>query len=425
VEALYSEAPGGPGVDDLAGEYRRVRALTEALVDGLSDADLTVQSMADASPAKWHLAHTTWFFETFVLRDRDPGRSPFHPAFPYLFNSYYESEGARQPRPLRGMLTRPTAGEVLDYRRHVDGAMLSLLERVCDPALRERIVLGLNHEQQHQELMVTDLLHLFAQNPLRPAFASGEGPAAGERPAAQRWIAQQGGIRRIGAGDEGFAFDCERPRHDTLLRPYRLASRTVTNGEWMAFIEDGGYRTPTLWLSDGWTTVQQQGWEAPLYWERHDGEWWTMTPHGLRPVDPAAPVTHVSYYEADAFAQWAGARLPTEAEWECAAADESVDGNLLESGRLSPRPAPDVADGIAAMFGDVWEWTASPYVGYPGYRAPAGAIGEYNGKFMCGQFVLRGGSCATPRGHVRPSYRNFFYPHQRWQFTGVRLAADG
>ncbi|MBW6526325.1 ergothioneine biosynthesis protein EgtB [Sphingomonas sp. RHCKR7] len=409
------------GGEPLAERYGRVRALSEALVAPLSDADATVQSMDDASPAKWHLAHTTWFFETFVLRDHVAGYQRHDERFPFLFNSYYEAEGRRHARARRGMITRPTLDEVRGYRAAVDRALLAALPRLPVTA-RELIALGCHHEEQHQELLVTDMLHLFGENPLEPAIwpAARKVPVA--MPAPIGWIERGEGVVEIGHGGEGFAFDCEGPRHCALLAPHALADRTVTNDEWAAFVADGGYRDPRWWLADGWAWVQREGVDAPLYWEQRDGVWTRLGLDGRRALDPAAPVTHVSFYEADAYASWAGARLPTEFEWEAAAASyDPAGGNQLDrAGALEPRPAGDGP----AFFGDVWEWTGSAYRPYPGFRPVAGAVGEYNGKFMSGQFVLRGGSCATPRGHVRASYRNFFYPHQRWQFTGVRLAKD-
>lgn len=418
-------APSAPGRSDLAARLRDVRQRTIALVDGLSDADATVQSMPDASPAKWHLGHTTWFFEALVLRPGLPGYRVFDDRYAFLFNSYYDSVGPRQPRPRRGMLTRPGLDEVRRYRAHVDDALAGLLDGDVDGDLLSVIETGIHHEQQHQELLLTDILHLFAQNPLRPAYrAPGPIPARDLAPPVD-WIAFDGGLETAGAaGDGRFAFDNEKPRHQVFLHPYRLASSCATNGDWMAFIADGGYRDPLLWLSDGWATVQAEGWDAPLYWEDRDGEWWSMTLRGAQPVDPAAPVCHVSLFEADAFARWAGKRLPTEFEWERAARDIAVAGNFADSGRLRPAPA-EQGDRLAQMFGDVWEWTVSAYAPYPGFRATDGAGGEYNGKFMSGQNVLRGGSCATPEGHVRATYRNFFYPAQRWQFSGLRLAEDG
>lgn len=406
---------------ELADRFAQVRTLTEALTAPLSDADATVQSMDDASPAKWHLAHTSWFFETFVLRDHVPGYVAHDDRFAFLFNSYYEAEGKRHARARRGMITRPSLVEILAYREAVTNGVLAALDRLPEAA-RELVALGCHHEEQHQELLLTDILHLFAQNPCEPAIWPGTRKQPVGMPPALRWIERDEAVVEIGHGGDGFAFDCEGPRHRALIHAHAIADRTVTNGEWQAFIDDGGYRDPRHWLSDGWAWVQAESIEAPLYWERRDGVWTRFGLDGRQPVDPAAPVTHVSLFEADAYAGWAGARLPTEFEWEAAAAaDDPRGGNLLDAaGPVEPRPA----QGGPAWFGDVWEWTGSAYRPYPGFRPEAGAVGEYNGKFMSGQFVLKGGSCATPRGHVRACYRNFFYPHQRWQFTGVRLAKD-
>lgn len=412
--------------DGLAERFRRVRATSVGLAGGLSPEDQVVQSMPDASPVKWHLAHTTWFFETFLLIPNLPSYRPFDPAFGYLFNSYYEAIGARHPRPRRGLLTRPGVAEVAAYRDHVDAAMLTLLDRPEAEPLAPLVTLGLAHEEQHQELILMDLLHLLSCNPLAPAYRPHR-PAPRAAVGEGRWIAVDGGIIAIGHDPEnGFAFDNEGPRHEVLLRPFRLFSRPVTNGEWRAFVEDGGYRTPTLWLSDGWATVNAEGWEAPAYWRRRDDGWAEFTLLGELPLEEDAPVCHVSCYEADAFARWAGKRLPTEAEWEAAARGLPAAGNTLGTGFLRPVPSASPAglDRPSQMFGDVWEWTASSYSAYPGFRPAAGAVGEYNGKFMANQYVLRGGCCATPDGHVRATYRNFFYPHQRWMFSGVRLAED-
>ncbi|WP_294279951.1 ergothioneine biosynthesis protein EgtB [uncultured Sphingomonas sp.] len=416
----YPTAASTPA-DHLASRYHAVRALTLALAEPLSDADASVQSMPDASPAKWHMAHTTWFFETFVLRDHVPGYTLHDPRFPFLFNSYYEAEGKRHARHRRGMITRPTLDEVRAYRAHVDAALLAALPDLPETA-RELVALGCHHEEQHQELFVTDILHLFSENPLEPALFAPEPKAPVAMPGPIGWIEGPAGIVEVGHDGQGFAFDCEGPRHQALLHPHAIADRTVTNAEWMTFIEDGGYRDPRLWLSDGWAWVKGEGIAAPLYWEERDGGWTRFGLDGRRAIDPAAPVTHVSFYEADAFATWAGARLPSEFEWEAAAAaHDASGGNQLDgAGAIEPRPSP----GGPAFFGDVWEWTGSAYRPYPGFHPVEGAVGEYNGKFMNGQFVLRGGSCATPRGHARACYRNFFYPHQRWQFTGVRLAKD-
>jgi len=410
-----------PSPEALSARFEAVRDLSVALVAPLSDADATVQSMEDASPAKWHLAHTTWFFETFVLRDFVRGYQRFDERFPFLFNSYYEAEGKRHSRTRRGMVTRPTLAEVLAYRAHVDAEIVAALPALPHDA-RELVRLGCHHEEQHQELLLTDILHLMSENPLEPAIWPGARKVPVEMPGPVGWIEQAGGVVEIGHDDPHFAFDSEGPRHKSLLTPHAIADRTVTNGEWAAFIADGGYAEPRHWLSDGWVWVKAEGITAPLYWEQQDGMWTRFGLDGRRPIDPAAPVTHVSLYEADAYATWAGARLPTEFEWEAAAAHHDAgSGNQLDhAGPVEPRPS----TGGPAFFGDVWEWTGSAFRPYPGFRAVEGAVGEYNGKFMSGQFVLRGGSCATPRGHARASYRNFFYPHQRWQFTGVRLAKD-
>lgn len=407
--------------DPLGQRFADVRALSVALAAPLTDADATVQSMPDASPAKWHLAHTSWFFETFVLRDHVPGYRPFDPRFAYLFNSYYEAEGARHARTARGMLSRPSLDEVLAYRAHVDSVLAQALLTLGAPALA-LVELGLNHEQQHQELLLTDALHLFAQNPLEPAMWAPAAKVPVAMPGPIGWMEGPAGLVEIGHDGQGFAFDCEGPRHSVWLAPHALANRTMTNAEWIAFVEDGGYREPRHWLSEGWAWVTRERIAAPLYWEKRDGAWTRFGLDGRRALDPAAPVTRVSFYEADAYASWAGARLPTEAEWEAAACrHDPLGGNQLDGpGPAEPRPSA----GGPAFFGDVWEWTGSAFRPHPGFCAAAGAVGEYNGKFMSGQFVLRGGSCVTPRGHLRASYRNFFAAHQRWQFTGVRLAKD-
>ena len=404
--------------------YRHVRDATLRLVDGLGDADMTPQSAEFASPAKWHLAHTTWFFEQFVLAAHGTGYRRFDERFGFLFNSYYNAVGARHERPRRGLLTRPTLQDVLAYRAHVDHAMADFLGSRVPDAVGDLIELGLHHEQQHQELILTDLLHLFAQNPLRPAVRATLPAVASGTPSAPAWVEFAGGNVEVGHAGAGFAFDNEAPRHVVALRPFRLASRAVTNREWLAFVEAGGYADPALWLSDGWDAVQAQRWQAPLYWETaDDGTRLQMTLAGLQPLALDAPVSHVSFFEADAYARWAGKRLPTEFEWELAARDLPVEGNFVEQGAGRPRPAA-AGSGLRQMFGDVWEWTASPYVAYPGFRTAPGAVGEYNGKFMNGQYVLRGGSCASPRSHLRATYRNFFQPGQRWQFSGLRLAED-
>jgi ergothioneine biosynthesis protein EgtB len=404
--------------------YREVRAATVALALPLSDADATVQSMPDASPAKWHLAHTTWFFESMVLTADSLNYKAFDERFNFLFNSYYESVGARQPRPLRGLLTRPTLAEVLAYRAYVDSAIAQLLQRSPAERVLKVVELGCQHEQQHQELLLTDILHLFAQNPLRPAYRESVPLPVELIDKSQTYRSFPGGLVEIGHQGPSFAFDCEGPRHTVRIEPYRLSDRLVTNGEWAGFMADGGYRNPLLWLSDGWATVRSEGWSAPLYWEERDGEFWSMTLRGAQPIDPDAPVTQISYFEADAFATWASRRLPTEAEWEAAAQSVAVAGNFVNSGRLRPRPAPPRTGELRQMFGDAWEWTRSAFLPYPRFRPMEGALGEYNGKFMSGQFVLRGGSCVTPEDHVRATYRNFFAPNARWQFSGLRLAED-
>lgn len=403
-----------------------IRQVTSALAAPLSAEDCAIQSMTDASPVKWHLAHTTWFFETFVLAPYQPGYRPIEPAYRTLFNSYYHAVGDRHPRPERGMLSRPGLEQVLAYRDYVDEAMLQLLAAQRSlPEFDALIELGLHHEQQHQELILTDVKHLLSRNPLKPAYQK-QWPLTPIRARERRWISFEAGVREVGHAGPDFCFDNETPRHRVWLNAFQIASHPVTHGDFMAFIDDGGYRRPELWLSAGWDAVTARDWQAPQYWERRDGCWYSFTLHGEAPVDPHTPICHVSFYEADAFARWANERLPTEAEWEVAARGASLAGNFMESGALHPlalREAP--ADGtLAQAFGDVWEWTRSDYGPYPGFRCAAGAVGEYNGKFMSGQYVLRGGSCATPASHIRASYRNFFPPDARWQFSGMRLARD-
>ena len=408
--------------EDLAQRLFETRRHSLDLAEPLSPEDQVVQPNDDASPTKWHLAHVTWFFETFLLKPHLAGYSIFDERFPFCFNSYYEAEGARQPRGARGLLTRPRHDEMIAYRAHVDRGLRALCASpvIGDPAVRALLDVGINHEQQHQELLLTDVLSLFDSQPLRPAYDP-TAPSPGGDVLPTRFIPFEGGIHAIGHADDGFSFDNEGPRHDALLQPFALADRLVTNAEWLGFIEGGGYRDAALWLADGWAAVKVGGWAAPLYWEARDGGWLQMGLHGLRPVDDAAPVCNISYYEADAYARWAGHRLPTEFEWEHAA---------VVLGETSRRDAPRMlyptaaTDGDRQIFGQVWQWTQSAYLPYPRYRAAPGAIGEYNGKFMVGQQVLRGSSCATPPGHERVTYRNFFYPHQRWQFTGLRLASD-
>lgn len=411
----------------LSDRYQQVRQLSEQICQPLAIEDYVIQSMPDVSPPKWHLAHTSWFFETFLLMPYLTGYEVFHPQFGYLFNSYYEAIGSRHPRPQRGLLARPTVEQIYQYRAYVDAAMRSLLAEQADhPELQQLILLGLHHEQQHQELLLTDIKHIFALNPLRPAYRTDlpfiQRPS--QAPVMQEhWLDYPGGLYSIGDMGSEFAFDNEAPRHPVYLQDYWLAARLVTNGEYLEFIEAGGYRQSEYWLSEGWATVQTQQWQAPLYWEKIEGQWWVMTLAGLQPVNLDEPVCHVSLYEADAFATWAGKRLPTEAEWEVAAAQVPIKGNLLETGELHPRSTQGLTR-PDQLFGDVWEWTQSAYLPYPGFRAAAGAIGEYNGKFMCNQMVLRGGSCVTPPGHIRTTYRNFFPASTRWQFSGIRLAAS-
>jgi ergothioneine biosynthesis protein EgtB len=390
-------------------DYRPVRALTERLAAPLGPEDQTVQSMPDASPTKWHRAHTTWFFEEFVLAALSPDYKVFHDGYTYLFNSYYEAVGPRHPRPERGLITRPGAAEVAEYRAYVDAAMVDLLDAGAHEGAAGLVVLGLHHEQQHQELLVMDIQHALSRNPLAPSygFLPWQAAAARRDPPVRRWIGHDGGIVGVGHDGTGFAFDNESPRHDEVLRPFELSASLVTNAELLAFMADGGYERPDLWMSEGWALVQTQGWRAPEYWQERDGSWWTFSLAGMQPVAGDEAVVHVSWFEADAFARWAGARLPREGEWEALA------------------PEPDEPEAIGqGFYGTVWQWTASPYAAYPGFAPPAGAIGEYNGKFMVNQQVLRGSCRATPPGHARRTYRNFFPPHARWMFAGVRLARD-
>jgi len=407
--------------------YHRVRSFSETICRPLATEDYVVQSMEDVSPPKWNLAHTSWFFETFLLKPFLKGYREFHPQFGFLFNSYYEAIGERHPRPRRGLLSRPTVEQVYSYRAHVDAAMRELLES-ANEATSERIVplleLGLNHEQQHQELMLTDLKNILSINPLRPVYSERECEGS-SAPAPLEWVEHRGGIVEIGYHGAGFSFDNEAPRHEALVQPHRLASRPTTNGEYLEFIGDGGYRRPELWLSEGWNAVQENDWQAPLYWEHSDGRWTTFTLAGMQPLRKDEPVCHVSFFEADAYAAWAGKSLPSEFEWEAAAAEHPCEGVFADSLRFHPAPASLDGPRLLQLFGDVWEWTENQYRPYPGFRAAPGAVGEYNGKFMCNQFVLRGGSCATPEGHIRSSYRNFFPAQARWQFSGIRLAERG
>jgi ergothioneine biosynthesis protein EgtB len=439
TSARATTTPAEDG-NDLRTRYHRVRGFTEELAEPLSPEDQTVQTMPDVSPTKWHRAHTTWFFETFVLAPYQRGYTEFDPAYAFLFNSYYETVGPRHSRPQRGLLSRPGVAEIGRYRGQVDDFMDQLLVAGgTDQAARvtELVELGLHHEQQHQELLLMDIKHVLAVNPLRPAYRAFERPRAVEAgPDGPAWIEHAGGVVSVGYAGDGFSFDNETPRHDVLLSPFAIRSSLVTAGDWLAFITEGGYREPTLWMSDGWATVQAQEWEAPEYWSRADDGWLVQTLAGPRPVDPDEPVCHISWYEADAFARWAGCRLPTEAEWEVVAATRAhppavVAGEVPSAAGLDHaglagsglHPAPP-APGDEQWFGAVWQWTASPYGPYPGFQPAAGAVGEYNGKFMVNQQVLRGGACVTPEGHSRPSYRNFFPPAARWPFCGLRLAVD-
>ncbi len=413
-------------LSDLGRRYSAVRRRTADLCSNLSPEDHMVQSTLEASPVKWHLAHSAWFFETFLLTPHLRGYVPLDGQYRSLFNSYYNAVGDRPARDTRGAMSRPSLEEVMAYRAHVDAAMRELLECELSSEVRSVVELGLNHEQQHQELIVTDAKHALWSNPLQPAFIASM-PRQTSEVQPLRWIAFQEGVYEIGNSGDSFAFDNESPRHKVFIQPFELASRLVTNGEFLGFIHDGGYSRPELWLSDGWEAARSAAWNAPLYWEKRDQDWWHFTCSGMRRVDLSEPVCHVSFYEAEAYARWAGARLPREAEWELAAASLPVMGNLLESEEFHPAAARHDAphdDGIQQLFGDCWEWTQSAYSAYPGYRPAGGALGEYNAKFMCNQMVLRGGSCATPQSHIRAGYRNFFPPQTRWQFSGIRLAKD-
>ena len=411
----------------LTSRFLATRALTDSLAAPLSAEDQTVQSMPDVSPTKWHRAHTAWFFETFLLGPKLRGYEHFHPAYEYLFNSYYEGVGTPYPRDQRGLISRPGIDDIADYRSHVDGAMEELLAQPLDDPTLGLIDLGIHHEQQHQELLLMDIKNVLWRNPLHPAYADLATPGSGSwDPPATNWTEHCGGMVDIGHEGSGFAFDNECPRHTELLSPFAIADRPVTCQEWVAFINDGGYRRPELWLSDGWAAIRNQGWDSPLYWTRVDAQWHIFTLGGTRPIHPNEPVCHISYYEADAYARWADARLPSEAEWETAAtAGAAEGGHFLDHEKLHPTAlSPQEAALGTVLAGDVWSWTSSSYAAYPGFETAAGAVGEYNGKFMVNQYVLRGGSCVTPADHVRPTYRNFFPPSARWAFSGLRLARN-
>jgi len=407
---------------DLAKHFEAVRLQTEALCRPLEIEDYGLQPIPDVSPAKWHLAHTTWFFENFVLAEARPDYERFHPLYHYLYNSYYNLAGKYHPRVARGDISRPTVAEVYQFRRYVTQAVLDLLGSSSEEVLAKiepTIGLGINHEQQHQELLVTDIKYSLSRNPMEPVYFERASMLSSAEKPALNWLDFGGGLYEVGHEGNGFCFDNESPRHRVFLSDYRIAGRPVTNSEYIEFIEDGGYRRADLWLSDGWDAVRSNDWQAPLYWQQLDGDWYNFTLAGTRKVEPNAPVCHISYYEADAYARWTGKRLPTEAEWEHAAALLPVEGNFVESGLYHPAP---LSDSTSQFYGDVWQWTGSAYLPYPGFKPLEGVIGEYNGKFMSGQMVLRGGSCATPRGHIRATYRNFFQLYQRWQFMGFRLA---
>ena len=408
-------------------QFTQVRATTEQVTEGLTAEDMVLQSMADASPSKWHLAHTSWFFEEFVLAKFQPQFKPHNPDFRYLFNSYYETVGKRHQRPLRGMLSRPSLKQVIAYRTQVNEKMAQLLDSpvASQVDMLDLVELGLHHEMQHQELLLTDILHALSQHPFFPQVKSSYQQPSNPDGATLHFHHFDQQMVQMGAEPKLFCFDCEAPRHSQLQHAFALSNRPTSNGDWLEFINDRGYQTPTLWLSDGWARCQQEGWNAPLYWHNKEGQWLQYGLDGLCPIDLNSPVCHISYFEADAFARWAGCRLPREHEWERAASQQQIAGNFLEQQQWRPKALATASnDQPLQLYGDVWEWSQSPYTAYPGYTVAEGAVGEYNGKFMCGQFVLRGGSCVTPIQQMRPSYRNFFYPHQRWQFSGLRLAKD-
>lgn len=421
ITAQPAAIPMSPAAD-LIQRYQQVRSVSEAICAPLAAEDYQIQSIVQTSPPKWHLAHVSWFFETFILIPKLPGYAVFDTRFDFIFNSYYYTHGQMHPRARRGLLSRPTVEQIYAYRAHVDQHMLQLLQQSSLSEaldLQELLVLGLNHEQQHQELMLMDIKHNFWANPLLPAYRQ-DTSSVPQQPRAMNWLERAGGQIESGYGGEGFAFDNETPRHPLLLRPHRLADRLISNAEYLEFMHDGGYENPALWLADGWALLQSEAWRNPLYWRQQDGVWYEFSLSGLQPLEPAQPVCHISYYEADAYARWAGKRLPLEAELEAVLAEQPVVGNFMQQDILQPTSAG--AEG--QWFGDLWAWTASPYSAYPGFTPLSGSIGEYNGKFMANQMVLRGGACITPQEHIRASYRNFFYPNERWAFTGLRLAED-
>src|SRR6476620_6273767 len=426
--ALRQISESNDRTSKLLARYREVRSFSERLCETLQPEDCVVQSMPDVSPTKWHLAHTSWFFETFILKVWMPEYQPEIPEYAYLFNSYYNAAGSMHRRDLRGLISRPTLAETFRFRRSIDEQIEELLGRADEELLAEMepvFTIGLHHEQQHQELLVTDIKHVFAQNPLHPVYRQREKRVEPRRIGPMTFVDFEETILEIGYDGRGFSYDNEGPRHRALVPAFSLATRLVTNGEYLAFIEAGGYERPEYWLSLGWMTVNEQRWQAPLYWMKRDGRWWNFTLSGMRPIEEAEPVTHVSHFEADAFANWSGARLPTEFEWERAASGIPIEGNFVDTERFHPAPVAAQGNGkLQQIYGDVWEWTRSAYLPYPGYRAAPGALGEYNGKFMSNQMVLRGGSCATSQSHIRPTYRNFCQPEKRWQFTGIRLARD-
>ncbi|HKK46761.1 MAG TPA: ergothioneine biosynthesis protein EgtB [Balneolaceae bacterium] len=410
--------------EQLAKRFKEIRNFSEFLAEPLEIEDYVIQAMQNTSPTKWHLAHVSWFYETFVLEKANPNFESLHPQYSYIFNSYYLQTGEPHTRSKRGLLSRPTVQQVYDYRKYVNEQILNFIEQANEKDLAEFgpvIEIGNHHEQQHQELMITDFKYMFAQNPLAPVYRELD-LSGGSEPDALNWIPFKEGIYKIGNKGNEYTYDNEHPRHRKFLESFELADRLITNGEFMEFMEDDGYNRSELWLDDGWATVNEHDWDSPLYWQSRDGGWYYYTLGGLKKVNPHEPVTHLSYYEADAFARWAGARLPYEAEWEVAAGDKPYKGNFVEQQRYHPRPLEKSGNGLKQMFGDVWEWTQSAYEPYPGYKPLPGALGEYNGKFMCSQYVLRGGSCATSETHIRKTYRNFFYPDARWQYNGIRLA---